>query len=271
MRSRRCCLLTNILIGGGGNLLLLLLLQLPVPGVMGNGHGVLCSTQFNFWYVTTPDSFKTIPNLTEGMGPCEVQAYSDTVYESYVQLGKGTDGYAGYPNAGTGMNAACTEYNATTLGPDGGLPAGGCAYSYAAFTSSTCRIKTNTTHELQWCYNDLETTLRLGVTTVPTHFVTNGDPFSPYNNSVCDEEVKYEQSFDPTAYGSAENVQTYLHPRFRLYASTRLNICDRTLNDHHECVADHASSSRAEYPTTTTTTTGAIVFAVVGVMVFGLL
>jgi len=223
--------------------LLLLFLHLRGKGVVGDGHGLFCATQFNAWYVRTPQSFAILPNLTEGMDPCAVQAYSDRVYAAYVALGKGTDGYAGYPSKETGMNTACTDYDPTTIGPQGGLPAGGCTYSYPAFTRSTCRIQTNSTHELQWCYNDLEASLRLGRTTVPTQFVTSGDPLTPYNNSLCDEEIKDDHAFDESDYGSPAQIQHYLYPRFRLYASTRLNICDHTMNDNNNGNCDPPSPS----------------------------
>ena len=37
------------------------------PTVVGNGHGLLCSSLFNDWYGTTPQSYVIVTALTEGV------------------------------------------------------------------------------------------------------------------------------------------------------------------------------------------------------------
>ena len=137
-----------------------------------------------------------------------------------------------------------------------------CAYSYPGTTNSTCRIKTNATHELQWCQNDLNATLRLGPTIIMADYASAASPLSPYNNPICDEEVSYHDSFALTEFPTVTDKEQYLYPRYKLYGSTRLNICENTMDEIN------ASSGRPDHPTITT---GAIVLAVIGVMVSGLM
>ena len=100
-----------------------------LPTVVGNGHGLLCSSLFNDRYTQTPQSYVIVANLTEGvLDSCAIQAYSEASFDAYVALGHGIDGYAGYPVTGTGLNPTCTGFNATVIGPQGGLTAGGTFY-----------------------------------------------------------------------------------------------------------------------------------------------
>ena len=93
-----------------------------------------------------------------------------------------------------------------------------------------------------------------------------------YNNPLCDEEVWYHDSLALDAFPTVALKEQYLYPRVKLYGSTRLNICENTMDDiNARGRADHhASSSRPNHPTITTTT-AAIVLAVIGVMVFDLM
>ena len=93
---------------------------------------------------------------------------------------------------------------------------------------------------------------------------------SPYNNPICDEEVVYHDSFALDEFPTVAVKEQYLYPRYKLYGSTRLNICEKTMDEiNARGRADHhASSSRPDHPTITT---GAIVLAVIGVMVSGLM
>ena len=102
-------------------------------------------------------------------------------------------------------------------------------------------------------------------------FAFANSSLAPYNNPLCDEEVVYHDSFALDAFPTVALKEQYLYPRVKLYGSTRLNICGNTMDDiNARGRADHhASSSRPNHPTITTT--GAIVLAVVGGMVSGLM
>jgi len=118
----------------------------------------------------------------------------------------------------------------------------------------------------------LNATLRLGPTIIMADFAFANSSLAPYNNPLCDEEVWYHDSLALDAFPTVALKEQYLYPRVKLYGSTRLNICENTMDDiNARGRADHhASSSRPNHPTITTTT-AAIVLAVIGVMVFDLM
>ena len=108
----------------------------------------------------------------------------------------------------------------------------------------------------------MNTSLRLGRTIIMADYASATSSLSPYNNPICDEEVIYHDSFSLDEFPTVAVKEQYLYPRYKLYGSTRLNICENTMDEIN------ASSGRPDHPTITT---GAIVLAVIGVMVSGLM
>ena len=90
-------------------------------------------------------------------------------------------------------------------------------------------------------------------------FAFANSSLAPYNNPLCDEEVWYHDSLALDSFPTVALKEQYLYPRVKLYGSTRLNICENTMDEIN------ASSSRPDHPTIT------IVLAVIGVMVFDLM
>ena len=126
--------------------------------VAADGHGVFCTTQFNWWFSHDPSAAATLLTLAAPRDPalklCTMQSNANLLYYEFQARGG-----LGYPNGG-GFDISCTQVDASV-----GVPAGGCAFSYPVVANSTCRLKifgSHVTDELQWCMSNITSSLRIG-------------------------------------------------------------------------------------------------------------
>ena len=151
-------------------------------------HGVLCTAQFNYWYRFAAGAADAVHSLAISAGyghlsSCEMQSNANDLYTFFLE-------------AGVGFNKYC---NAT----GGGVPAGGCAFSYPVTAFSTCRLKVfgaSESPELQWCMPDLPGTLTVASGTVglgglvpetgpnPSPVCTNWTAFNTFDQASTEHE-----------------------------------------------------------------------------------
>jgi len=183
-----------------------------------DGHGVFCTTQFNWWFKHDKGAEAKIMGLVwpygSTYGPlsfCQMQFNANQLYYQFKEKGG-----LGFPNGG-GFDKTCTS-------PDSGVgvPAGGCAFSYPVIANSTCRLKifgASETPELQWCQYNLEGTMRVGPGSDGT--------INPDNNFACNQHTDFEV-VGATASNSPYMAKGIL---FDVFANTLLNICPSGAGD----------------------------------------
>jgi hypothetical protein len=153
---------------GGSACFALVLFSVGFTGVSADGHGVFCSTQFNWWVKHAPGAQEKLlslaKNYNDKLTVCDMMHNANAKYHQFVEA-RGL----GLPNGG-GNSVVCGPKEDFSIGQWyfgdlGGIPAGGCAFSYPAISHSTCRLKIlgpDHEKELQWCQMDIEKTMKIG-------------------------------------------------------------------------------------------------------------
>jgi len=207
---------------------ILLLLGLCTTA-QADGHGVFCTTQFNFWFANNASAESVLLALAEPynacLTACNMQTNANAKYYQYKELGG-----LGYPNAG-GFDHTCTTPDSSA---GNAVPAGGCAFSYPVVANSTCRLKifgADDTKELQWCMTSLTNTMRVGAADNRRH--EDDELLS------CPEHT----AFDIT--GSTDETNTYELKAvlFDKFANTLVSICDGSSSSSSSGCSDKFSNA----------------------------
>lgn len=189
-----------------------LLCALLCASAAADGHGIYCTTQFNWWFTHDPNAEFMLLSLAAPHDPaltvCAMQSNANLLYYEYLARGG-----KGFPNSG-GFDATCT---APGLGLGSfGLPAGGCAFSYPQISNSTCRLKIFGPHvdnELQWCQPNVTGTMRIARGTTGA--------VNPDHDFSCGEHTDFE------VIGTTHTNEPWMDKGILIdvFANTVVNIC----------------------------------------------
>lgn len=179
---------------------------------VADGHGIYCTTQFNWWFSHDPAAMFKLSSLAAPHDPrltvCEMQSNANLLYFDFVARGG-----KGLPNPG-GFNVACT---APGLGLGNfGIPAGGCAFSYPSVSNSTCRLKIfgpDVDNELQWCQPNITDTMRIARGTIGA--------VNPDHDFSCGEHTHFDVVGSPHQNDPYMDVDILID----VFANTLVNIC----------------------------------------------
>mmetsp|Transcript_166717 Transcript_166717/g.320089 ORF Transcript_166717/g.320089 Transcript_166717/m.320089 type:complete len:285 (-) Transcript_166717:40-894(-) len=189
---------------GGRVCLSFSLLGMSIQRCSADGHGVYCSTQFNWWYKFAPGAKEKLLTLAApsnaDLSVCDMKDNANALYHQLVEK-RGM----GLPLGG-GMNKKCQDRNGFNIGmwhfgELGGIPAGGCAFSYPDVSHSTCRLKIfgpDEVLELQWCQMSIQTSMKVAKGSDGTS--------NPDHDLSCEEHTDFEVA------GSEEHGDGDKHP-----------------------------------------------------------